>query len=219
MIDRADNDPGVDTLPNRQFAYVPTGRISAAFEPTPEKVREALAQKLTRAIAGEVGFEAGSRALYATDASNYRQVPLGVVIPRTLDDIVTTVSLCREHAAPIVMRGGGTSLAGQGCNVAVLIDCSKYLNHILWIDPKRRLANVEPGCVLDDLRRAAEKHHLTFGPDPSTHDHCTLGGMIGNNSCGVHSVMAGRTSDNVESLEIVTYGGLRMTAAGQPGMR
>jgi FAD/FMN-containing dehydrogenase/Fe-S oxidoreductase len=201
----------------RRIERAPGGRISAEFDPMAEKARHDLGQKLARAIAGEVRFDEGSRALYATDASNYRQVPLGVVVPCTLDDIVTTVSLCREHAAPIVMRGGGTSLAGQGCNVAVLIDCSKYLNHILWIDAAHRLAKVEPGCVLDHLRQAAEKHHLTFGPDPSTHDHCTLGGMIGNNSCGVHSVMAGRTSDNVESLEIVTYGGLRMTVGRTTG--
>src|SRR5262249_21171586 len=152
-------------------------------------------------IAGEVRFDNGSRGLYATDASNYRQVPIGVVIPRTIDDVITTVALCRSHGAPIVARGGGTSLAGQGCNVAVLIDFSKYLNNIAKLDPDTRSAAVEPGCVLDALRDAAEQHHLTFGPDPSTHDHNTLGGMIGNNSCGVHSVMAGRTSDNVETLE------------------
>ncbi len=175
-----------------------------------ENTRLALAEQLAKDVDGEVRFDAGTRALYATDASNYRQVPLGAVLPRSIDAIAKTVEVCQQHDAAIVMRGGGTSLAGQGCNVAVLIDCSKYLHNILWIDPARRLAKVEPGCVLDDLRGAAEEHHLTFGPDPSTHDHCTLGGMNGNNSCGVHSVMAGRTSDNVEALEIVTYEGLRM---------
>src|SRR5947209_2448096 len=187
----------------------PTGRVASAYEPSPPEHRE-LARDLERTIAGEVRFDDGSRALYATDASNYRQVPIGVVIPRTIEDIVATVDLCRRHGAPIVMRGGGTSLAGQGCNVAVLIDCSKYLNRITALDPERRTARVEPGCILDTLRDAAEKHHLTFGPDPSTHDHCTLGGMIGNNSCGVHSVMAGRTSDNVQELDVLTYDGLRM---------
>lgn len=195
----------------RHFERAPSGRIAAVFEPLPESGRHELGQKLSEVIEGEVRFDVGSRALYATDASNYRQVPLGVVIPRTLDDILMTVAVCRKHKAAILLRGGGTSLAGQGCNVAVLLDCSKYLNHILRIDPDRRLAKVEPGCVLDDLRKAAETHHLTFGPDPSTHDHCTLGGMIGNNACGVHSVMAGRTSDNVEELDIVTYDGLRMS--------
>ncbi len=188
----------------------PRGRVASAYEPSPADHR-ALARALSGAIEGEVRFDEGSRGLYATDASNYRQVPIGVVVPRTINDAVKTVAICREHGAPIVMRGGGTSLAGQGCNVAVLIDFSKYLDRIIAIDAVRHLAEVEPGVILDSLRHAAEKHHLTFGPDPSTHDHCTLGGMIGNNSCGVHSVMAGRTSDNVESLDILTYDGVRMT--------
>jgi FAD/FMN-containing dehydrogenase/Fe-S oxidoreductase len=158
-----------------------------------------------------VRFDAGSRALYATDASNYRQVPIGVVLPRHARDVVTTIALCREHGAPLVPRGGGTALGGQTCNVAVVIDFSKYMHGVVSLDPERRLAVVEPGCILDRLRGEAETHGLTFGPDPATHDHNTLGGMIGNNSCGVHSVMAGRTSDNVESLDIVTYDGTRMT--------
>jgi FAD/FMN-containing dehydrogenase/Fe-S oxidoreductase len=169
-----------------------------------------LASALRRAVRGEVRFDNGSRALYATDGSNYRQVPIGVVIPRHVDDVVATVSLAREYGAPILCRGGGTSLAGQCCNVAVLLDFSKYMNKIIEIDPARRIARVQPGVVLDNLRNAAEKHHLTFGPDPATHDRCTLGGMIGNNSCGAHSVMAGKTDDNIEELEILTYDGLRM---------
>ncbi len=188
-----------------------TGRISAEAEVVAPDVPQKLAEALSHEIEGEVRFDRGSRALYATDASNYRQVPIGVVIPRSIEDVIKTVALCREHDAPLVMRGGGTSLAGQGCNVAVLVDFSKYLHHVLSLDPEHRLASVEPGCVLDDLRDAAEKHHLTFGPDPATHDHNTLGGMLGNNSCGVHSIMSGRTSDNVESLDILTYDGLRMT--------
>src|SRR6059058_3824426 len=172
---------------------------------------EHLAAHLRKQIQGQVRFDAGSRALYATDGSNYRQVPIGVVLPKTLDDVIATMALCREHGAPLLSRGGGTSLAGQCCNTAVVVDYSKYLNHVLVIDPDSRTAWVEPGVVLDDLRNAAEKFHLTFGPDPATHDHNTLGGMIGNNSCGVHSVMAGRTSDNVNTLEIVTYNGEWMT--------
>src|SRR5438874_9855184 len=109
------------------------------------------------------------------------------------------------------MRGGGTSLAGQCCNVAVVIDCSKHLNRIVDIDWTNRRARVQPGLVLDTLRHAAEKRRLTFAPDPSTHSHCTLGGMIGNNSCGVHSVTGGNTSDNVEEMEIVLYDGTRLT--------
>src|SRR6184192_2000186 len=171
---------------------------------------EALASELRRRIRGEVRFDDGSRALYATDASNYRQVPIGVVIPRDTDDVIRTVEIARGFGAPILARGGGTSLAGQCCNVAVVLDTSKYLNRILELDPQKRIAKVEPGVILDSLRGAAKKHGLTFAPDPSTHNHCTLGGMIGNNSCGVHSVMAGKTIDNVEELEILTYDGLRM---------
>jgi len=170
-----------------------------------------LERDLRSAVEGEVRFDSGSRAMYATDASNYRQVPIGVVIPRSVEDVVRTVAIARRHGAPILSRGGGTSLCGQCCNVAVVIDWSKYLHHIIELDPDRKWARVQPGVVLDDLRNAAERHHLTFGPDPSTHNHCTLGGMIGNNSCGVHSVMAGETADNVESLEILTYDGLRIS--------
>lgn len=171
-----------------------------------------LAAELKAHITGEVRFDAGSRAVYAVDASNYRQVPIGVVIPRTLEDVVETIRIARSFGAPILSRGAGTSLAGQCCNVAVVIDWSKYLNEILQIDPDRKLARVLPGCVLDNLRTAAGKHGLTFGPDPATHSYCTLGGMLGNNACGVHAQMAGPVSSNVESLEVLTYDGTRMTA-------
>ena len=170
-----------------------------------------LARELERSIEGEVRFDDGSRALYATDGSNYRQVPIGVVIPRTVEDVSRTVECCRKHRAPIVSRGCGTSLAGQCCNVAVVIDMSKYLNRILELNVEHRYARVQPGVILDHLRNAAEKHHLTFAPDPSTHDHCTLGGMIGNNSCGVHSVMGGKTVDNVLELDVLLYDGTRLT--------
>jgi FAD/FMN-containing dehydrogenase/Fe-S oxidoreductase len=187
-----------------------TGRIASDFLDVHVDAM-ALERELRATISGEVRFDPGSRALYATDASNYRQVPIGVVIPKSVDDVVSSIAICRKFGAPLVMRGGGTSLAGQGCNVAVLIDFSKYLNRVVDIDHEEQRAIVEPGCVLDTLRDAAENYQLTFGPDPATHDHNTLGGMIGNNSCGVHSVMSGRTSDNVESLDIVTYDGVRMT--------
>ncbi|HET6177651.1 MAG TPA: FAD-linked oxidase C-terminal domain-containing protein [Candidatus Sulfotelmatobacter sp.] len=171
---------------------------------------EALHARLRGAVRGEVRFDQGSRALYATDGSNYRQVPIGVVFPHDADDVLAAISTCREFGAPLLCRGGGTSLAGQCCNVAVIVDFSKYMDRILEIDPARRIARVQPGVVLDTLRNAAEKYHLTFGPDPATHDRCTLGGMIGNNSCGVHSVMAGKTDDNIEALDIVTYDGTRL---------
>ena len=178
---------------------------------TPLLDAHALAAELKSEIRGEVRFDDGSRALYATDGSNYRQVPIGVVIPESVDDVIATVAACRRHGAPVLSRGGGTSLAGQCCNVAVIMDMSKYLNRILHLDPSKKIARVEPGCVLDNLRDAAEKHHLTFAPDPSTHSHNTLGGMIGNNSCGVHSVMGGKTVDNVISLDVLLYDGTRMT--------
>jgi FAD/FMN-containing dehydrogenase/Fe-S oxidoreductase len=184
--------------------------------------RAALAGALESRLRGEVRFDQGSRALYATDGSNYRQVPIGVVVPRDLDDVIHTVAAAREHGAPILSRGGGTSLAGQCCNVAVVMDFSKYLHRVLEIDPGRRLARVEPGCVLDDLRHAAEAHGLTFGPDPATHTHCTLGGMLGNNSCGAHSLLAAkhglglRTSDNTESLVVLTYEGLGLRVGPTP---
>ena len=127
-----------------------------------------LAAALHAQIRGDVRFDSGSRALYATDGSNYRQVPIGVVLPRDADDVLAAVALCREFGAPLLCRGGGTSLAGQCCNVAVILDFSRYMAAILEIDPVRRIARVQPGVVLDQLRNAAEKHHLTFGPDPAT---------------------------------------------------
>lgn len=178
----------------------------------PHAYAKELALELGRRIKGEVRFDDGSRALYSTDGSNYRQTPIGVVIPRDVEDIVETIALCRQYEAPVLPRGGGTSLAGQCCNIAVVIDCSKYMREVLDIDPKRKRARVQPGVVLDDLRNQAEQYHLTFAPDPATHDQCTLGGMIGNNSCGVHSIMAGKTDENVEELDILTYDGVRMRA-------
>jgi FAD/FMN-containing dehydrogenase/Fe-S oxidoreductase len=172
---------------------------------------EALATALRARIEGEVRFDDGSRALYATDSSNYRQVPIGVVIPRTADDVVATVEVARRFGAPILARGGGTSLAGECCNVAIVLDCSKYLNRVLEIDAEAGWARVEPGIVLDDLRAAAAPYGLWFGPDPATHSHNTIGGMIGNNSCGMHAQMAGKTEENVYELEILTYDGQRMT--------
>ena len=170
-----------------------------------------LHEALRKNVRGEVRFDNGSRALYATDASNYRQVPIGVVLPHDAEDVIAAIAVCREFGAPLLCRGGGTSLAGQCCNVAIVLDFSKHMASILEIDPTRRIARVQPGVVLDHLRNAAEKHHLTFAPDPATHDRCTIGGMIGNNSCGVHSVMAGKTDDNIEELEIITYDGARLT--------
>jgi FAD/FMN-containing dehydrogenase/Fe-S oxidoreductase len=169
-----------------------------------------LEEKLRQVVLGEVRFDQASRALYATDASNYRQVPIGLVLPRHEADVIATVAACRELGAPVLSRGGGTSLAGQCCNVAVIIDFSKYMHGIIELDAEQKFARVQPGIVLDRLRDAAEEHDLTFAPDPATHSRCTLGGMIGNNSCGVHALMGGKTVDNIESLDILLYDGTRL---------
>jgi FAD/FMN-containing dehydrogenase/Fe-S oxidoreductase len=169
--------------------------------------------RLAAAIKGEVRFDDGARALYATDASNYRQPPIGVVLPRDRDDIIRTVRICREHGAPLLSRGGGTSLAGQCCNRAVVMDLSKYYHRVLAIDPGRRTITVEPGIVLDEVQEAVRPYGLIFAPNPATHNHCTIGGMLGNNSCGINSLLAAnnglglRTSDNLVELEVLTYDG------------
>jgi FAD/FMN-containing dehydrogenase/Fe-S oxidoreductase len=179
--------------------------------PRTEVDARALAGALARELQGEVRFSPASRALYANDGSVYRQLPLGVVIPRDANDVIAGVEICRRFGAPIGARGCGTGLAGQTVNEAVMFDFSKYMNDIVELDPERRLARVQPGVVLDWLRDAAEQHELTFGPDPATHSRCTLGGMIGNNSCGTHSIIAGVTADNIEALDVLLYDGTRMT--------
>lgn len=166
---------------------------------------------LKKNVRGDVLFDLGSRALYAADSSNYRQMPIGVIYPRDAEDVEAALAACWATGAAVLPRGAGTSLAGQCANVAVVFDYSRYMNGLILIDPKSKLARVEPGIVLDRLRDAAEVHHLTFAPDPATHSRCTLGGMIGNNSCGVHGLLGGKVVDNVETLDIVLYDGTRMT--------
>jgi len=174
-----------------------------------------LERALRHAVAGEVRFDTASKAMYAGDASNFRQVPIGVVIPKTLDDIVATHRACAAFGAPIVNRGGGTSLSGETVNYAVVIDNSKYLTHVGEIDVDRRLVTAEPGVINEQLNRTTGRRGLVFGPDPSSHSRCTIGGNVGNNSCGVHSVQAQlygpgpRTSDNTHALDVVTYDGER----------
>jgi FAD/FMN-containing dehydrogenase/Fe-S oxidoreductase len=191
------------------------GKAAVALGP----MERALEADLRDAVEGEVRFDNGTRAIYSTDASNYRQVPIGVVVPRTIDDVVATVGVCRAHGAPVLSRGGGTSLAGQCCNVAIVIDHSKYLRDTLEFDRIRRIARVQAGTVLDDVRTRGlvGTPLVTFGPDPSTHDHCTIGGMIGNNSCGNHAIMSEfygpgpRMEHNVLEMDVLTYDGIRLT--------
>src|SRR5699024_4850285 len=162
--------------------------------------RGALARELAQVVRGEVRFDEGARALYANDASIYRQVPIGLVVPCDADDVLAALRVCRSHGAPITARGGGTGLAGQSVNESVAFDFSKYMHRVVEIDPAARTARVQPGVIDDHLREAAEEHGLIFPVDPATHDRCTLGGMIGNNSCGTHSVRGGKTVDNVIEL-------------------
>ena len=170
-----------------------------------------LEHELKRTVRGEVRFDSASRAMYSSDASNYRQIPIGLVVPHDPGDVIATVAACRQFHAPVLPRGAGTSLAGQTCNVAVVLDFTKYMNQILELNVAEGYARVQPGVVLDTLRDRAEFHHLTFAPDPSTHNRCSIGGMIGINSCGTHSLLGGKTVDNVEELKILLYDGTQMT--------
>lgn len=200
------------------FAIINEG-IDTRFE-TKDSQRvnvKKLRAELENAVSGEVRFDDGSRALYSTDASNYRQFPIGVVLPKTEDDIINTVRICKKYGAPVLCRGGGTSLAGQCCNVAVMMDMTKYYNSILSMDKEEKTVTIQTGIVLDEMRKATSKKiGLTFGPDPATHSHCALGGMLGNDSCGIHSVMSqfygngARTADNVKSMTVLTYDGLKL---------
>ncbi|MFJ2831306.1 FAD-binding and (Fe-S)-binding domain-containing protein [Streptomyces sp. NPDC087263] len=164
----------------------------------------ALRAGLRKAVRGEVAFDVTARALTTMDASNYRRVPLGVVSPRDADDVAAALAVCREYGVPVVARGGGTSIAGQATGTGVVLDFTRHMNRIVSVDPDARTAVVQPGVVLDRLQDAAAPHGLRFGPDPSTHGRCTLGGMIGNNSCGSHSVAWGTTADSVRELSVVT---------------
>ncbi|WP_225094679.1 FAD-binding and (Fe-S)-binding domain-containing protein [Streptomyces sp. CoH27] len=164
---------------------------------------------LRRRVDGEVRFDAGSRGAYATDGSNYRQIPVGVVVPRTVEAGAQAIAVCAEYGLPVLSRGGGTSLGGQCTNHAVIVDWTKYCHRLLSVDEGRRTCVVEPGIVLDELNRQLSPYGLKFGPKPSTHGQCALGGMIGNNACGATAQAYGKTADNVRRLEILTYDGLR----------
>lgn len=175
----------------------------------PDLDTAALKRALRDRVDGEVRFDAGTRGTYSTDGSNYRQVPIGVVLPRTLDAGAEAVAVCARFGAPVLSRGGGTSLGGQCTNAAVIVDWTKYCDRLVSVDPERRTCVVEPGIVLDELNGRLSAYGLKFGPKPSTHSHCSLGGMIGNNSCGASAQAYGKTVDNVRRLEILTYDGLR----------
>ena len=188
-----------------------------------------LAAALGRAVGGEVRFDAWTRQVFSRDASMYAIEPLGVVFPRDADDVAATVSVAAEFGVPVLPRGAGTSLAGQTVGRAVVLDCSRHLRAVLEIDPERRSARVQPGVVQDDLNRAAARYGLLFGPDTSTANRATLGGMIGNNSAGSHSIRYGMTIDHVLGLDAVLADGSRARLeplgprelawrAGRPGL-
>ena len=188
-----------------------------SLQPVDRAAADALRADLLRTVDGPVRFDTASRAMWSADASNYRRVPIGVVAPRDVADVEAAVSVCRTHDVPVLPVGARTSIAGQAVNTAVVLDFGQ-VNRILSIDPDARTARVEPGVICDALRDAGAPHGLTFGPDPSTHNRCTLGGMIGNNACGSHSVAWGKTVDNVVGLDVLTYRGDRLSlGAGGDG--
>ncbi|ANS77801.1 Glycolate dehydrogenase, subunit GlcD [Serinicoccus hydrothermalis] len=174
-----------------------------------------LGASLASQVRGRVRQDPLGRALYATDASNYRVVPDLVVLPRDEADLVTTMGLAREAGAPVALRGAGTSMAGNALG-GVVVDVSRHLDAILDLDPVARTATVQPGAVLGTLVAAAREHGLTFAADPSSASRCTVGGMIANNACGAHSVAWGTTADNVRSLRVLTADG-RQARIGAPG--
>ncbi|MCZ2860373.1 FAD-binding and (Fe-S)-binding domain-containing protein [Blastococcus sp. VKM Ac-2987] len=171
----------------------------------------AVAEELRRAGIGDVDDSGLARALYSSDASLYRVLPRAVVRPRDPDEIVAALEVCRSLGVPLTPRGAGTSIAGNAVGPGVVLDTSRYLNRVRAVDPGARTATVDPGVVQAALQTAARPHGLRFGPDPSTHNRCTVGGMIGNNACGSRALGYGRTSDNVVALDVVTGTGARLT--------
>ncbi|MDQ4118818.1 MAG: FAD-binding oxidoreductase [Actinomycetota bacterium] len=178
---------------------------------TDTEASRALEHDLRTAIGGAVRFDASSRAMWSADASNYRGIPIGVISPRDAADVEAAMAVCRSHGVPVLPLGSRTSIAGQAVNTAVAFDLRTHMNKIVEVDPDARTARVQPGAVCDAVRDAGKPHGLTFGPDPSTHNRCTIGGMIGNNACGSHSVAWGKTVDNVRALDVLTYRGEKLT--------
>ena len=183
--------------------------ITALAEPASADALAALLPRLRRAVRGAVADDIGTRALYSSDASNYRVLPAAVVAPRDRDDLAAAVALAAEARVPLTMRGAGTSIAGNAIGPGLVVDLSRHLAGVLAVDAETRTATVLPGTVLDDLNRAAAVHGLRVGPDPSTHSRCTLGGMLGNNACGARSVRWGTTAENTLDLEVITPDGIR----------
>ena len=174
---------------------------------TIESTAQALVEDLRRQIEGEVRFDKMTRVLYSTDASIYQIEPLGVVIPRTDEDVIAVIETANRHKVPILPRGGATSLAGQTVAQAIVIDFSKYMRQVLEVNSEERWARVQPGIILDELNHKIRSSGLMFAPDPSTSNRGNIGGALGNSSCGAHSIVWGKTVDNVRELSVVLSNG------------
>ncbi len=185
-----------------------TARAGDATAPSPRD----LASALRAAGLSEVDDSARRRAEYSTDASNYRVVPSVVVFPRHVEEAATALDVATRTGVPVTSRGGGTSIAGNSVGPGIVLDFSRHVNRVRLVDPQARTAVVEPGAILDDITAAAAGHGLRFGPDPSTHSRASIGGSIGNNSCGSRALRYGRTADNVVSLDVLTASGERLAA-------
>src|SRR6185503_16853314 len=175
--------------------------------PIPAQALRELEHRLQTRLAGQARFDPYTRVLYSSDGSIHEAEPLGVVFPRHAEDLCAIVEIASELSIPLLPRGAGTSLAGQTVGAALVVDCSRYLNKVLALDPETSTADVEPGVVGAILNRAAAKHNLMFGPDPASLDRATFGGMIGNNSTGMHSIRYGMTADHLLSLDAVLSDG------------
>src|ERR1700683_5440681 len=169
----------------------------------------ALERRLKAQGLGDVRFDVFTRARYATDASHYQIMPLGVVTPSTIEEAERAIGVCRAEGVPVTPRGGGTSQAGQTVNESIIIDCSRRLNRIVELDAAERRCVVEPGIVLDELNRTLKPTGLWFPVDISTASRATIGGMVGNNSCGARSLRYGNTRENVLAIDAVLPDGAR----------
>ncbi|MEN9561942.1 MAG: hypothetical protein RIR73_186, partial [Chloroflexota bacterium] len=162
---------------------------------------------LKKRFTGDLRLDSASKVLYSTDASSYQIEPLGVAIPKTQEDLHAAVELAAKYQIPILPRGSGSSLAGQAIGAALILDCSRYLDSIIEINPESQSAIMEPGVILANLNRAAAKHGLTFGPDPASAERATMGGVIGNNATGAHSILYGMSADHLLEADVVLSDG------------
>ena len=180
--------------------------ISAANRVRASERRD-LEQMLSQRVSGEVRFDPFSRVLYSTDASIYQMEPIGVVLPRSEEDVLAVLEVARDHRVPVLPRAGGTSLAGQTVNHAIVMDFSKYLNQVVEVNKEEGWARVQPGIVLDQLNRELLPYGMMYAPDPTTSNRACVGGGVGNNSCGAHSVIYGKTLDHIKELDVVLADG------------